>query len=378
MEYTLDENGKIIDTDKLYAELSGWHNEDKYENIINKIISIPREKWSVKLQFRLIGAYNNLKRFDEARRELEDIAPRCQTPAHKARFFYMNGYICYTEDMDMAALSFYKKGLSADPENTSKLNLDNEVKECGEYIQTKLSELGELSEEIYNALKAACMTKPESEKADVGKEVFTMYLGYLPAMRRFSSDDKGMGTGDYLTKYEGKRKSEVLKVLSVLGITDRDSMIKFYQNNLSCNMSRLYNAIPLYLAGKPAVDVSKLNEESRELYFDSVEFFKPFNKYLPRGGISAWDLSEKIGILRLSYSCDILPENDYREAMEYLSGEARKLFSSFEEFMISMTFGCGVWRFHLSNRNISSAMDYMRSTVQVLLGSGLPYVKWLK
>lgn len=378
MEYTLNENGKITDTDKLYAELSGWHNEDKYENIINKIISIPREQWSVKLQFRLIGAYNNLKRFDEARRELEDIAPRCNTPAQKARFFYMNGYICYTEDMDMAALSFYKKGLSVDPENTSKLNLDDEVKECEEYIQSKLSELGGLSEKICSAIKEACSKKPESEKADVSKEVFAMYLGYLPAVRAFSAGGKGMGTDDYYTKYEGKKKAEVLKLLSILGITDKESMIKFYQNHIGCNISRMYNAIPLYLAGKPVVDVSKLNEESKELYFDSAEFFKPFNKYLPKAGVAAWDLSEKIGILRMSYSCDILPEKDYCDAMEFLIGEARKMFSSFEEYMISLTLGCGVWRFHLSNRNISSAMDYMRSTAQVLLSGGLPYVKWLK
>lgn len=378
MEYTFDANGKILDTDKLYTTLDEWHDGDKFEEIVNKVTSIPREQWSVKLQFRLISAYNNLKRFDEARQELRDIQPSCHTPAQKARFFYMNGYICYMEDKEMVALSFYKQGLAVDPENTSKLDLDTEVRECEEYIEKELNKLSELSEKMYNDIKKACSEKPESEKADISEEEFTMYLGYLSAIRKLPGMERGMGFKNYFTKYEGEQKESAHKVLSMFGITDRESMLKFYQNDRGCNLFGMYGDIPPFIAGKPRFDISQLNESGKEAFLNSVEFFKPFNKYLPSAGILAWDLCEKVGFLRLAYSCDIITNSDYCSAMLYISDGARKFFSSFEEYMISLAFGCGVWEFHFSNWNISSAMKYMRNMMPLLLGGDLPYIKWLK
>ncbi len=378
MEFNLDKDGKLLDTDKLYTKLDEWHDKRSYEDIINAITDIPRERWSVKLQFRLISAYNNLKRFDEARRELDNIAPDCHTPAQKARYFYMNGYICYIEDKEMMALSFYKKGLSVDPENTSGLDLDEEVRKCEEYIRKELNKLAELSEKMYNDIKKACSEKDESEKADITEEEFTMYLGYLSAIRKLPGTEHGMGFKNYFTKYDGEQKEGALKALSLFGITDRESMLNFYQKDRSCNLFGMYCDIPPYLEGKPRFDISELNEAGKEAFLNSAEFFKPFNRYLPSAGILAWDLCEKVGFLRLAYSCDIITNSDYCSGMLYISDGARKFFSSFEEYMLSLAFGCGVWEFHFGDWNISGAMRYMKNMMPFLLNGDLPNIKWFK
>lgn len=377
MEYTFDENGKILDTDKLYKKLDKWHDDDKYEEIINTVTAIPREQWSVKLHFRLISALNNLKRFDEAVQELVNIEPGCKTPAEKAKFFYMNGYISYMEDREMMALSYYKKGLAVDPENTSGLDLDEEVRECEESISKDLNKLAGLSEKIYNDIKKTCSENPENKKADISEEEFTMYLGYLSAIRKLQGMERGMGFKNYFTKYEGEQKEAAIKTLSMFGITDRASMINFYQKELGCNLNGMYCEIPQFLEGKTET-FDQLNEKGKEAFLNAAEFFKSFIKYLPKAGILAWDLNEKVGILRLAYSCDILSNSDYCAAMLYISDEARKNFSSFEEYMLSLAFGSGVWEFHFSNWNISSAIKLMVRFMPLLLGGDLPYIKWLK
>lgn len=377
MEYAFDANGKILDTNKLYDKLDKWHDDDKYEDIINTITSIPREQWSVKLHFRLIGAYNNLKRFNEASQELKNIEPSCKTPAEKAKFFYMHGYICYMEDREMMALSYYKKGLAADPENTSKLDLDEEVRECEECVNKELDRLARLSEKMYNDIKKVCSEKPESEKANISEEEFTMYLGYLSGIRKLPGTEHGMGFKNYFTKYEGEQKEGALKMLSLFGITDRAGTINFYQNDLGCNLNGMYREIPPFLEGNSET-FDQLNEKGKDAFLNAAKFFKPFNKYLPDAVILAWDLSEKVGILRLAYSCDIITNSDYCAAMLYISDEARKNFSSFEEYMLSLAFGCGVWEFHFSNWNISSAIKLMSNFMPLLLSGDLPCIKWLK
>ena len=88
---TLDENGKISDDDKLYESLDKWFDDDEFAKIVEAVLGVPEEQWSVKLRFRLISAYNNLKEFAKSREQLIKIQPECKKPDELARFFYMNG-----------------------------------------------------------------------------------------------------------------------------------------------------------------------------------------------------------------------------------------------------------------------------------------------
>lgn len=373
----LDKDGKILDDDELYCLLDEFYDNNEYEKIVAAVTEISREQWSVKLHLRLISAYNNLRQFDNSRQELEKLAPNCKTPAEQAKFYYMHGYIYYAQRKEMMAITFYNKGIAQDPDNTSGYDLDKEVETCRKRIEKDLKELGELSEHIYNDIKQVCSEKPESEKADITDEEFTMYLGFLSAIRKVPGMERGVGFKDYFRKYEGADKEAVLKFLSMLGITDRESMLNFYQRDIRCNLAGMYNDIPLYLAGKPRFELSELNEDGRGAFLDAAEFFKPFNKYLPPAGIMAWDICEKVGFARLAYSCDIITNSDYCTIMMYADDTAREYFSSFEEYLLSLAFGCGVIAFHIDD-SIVGAMKYMRDMMPLLLHGDLPVIKWSK
>lgn len=378
MSYKFDENGKISDDDKLYKSLDKWHDKDEYERIVSSILGIPREQWSVRLWFRLISAYNNLKQFDKARGELRLVEPLCVTPKWKAYFCYMHGYIYSGEDKDMMAISCYNDGKKADPGNEGDFDFDGLIKECREYIDKDLKKLGTLSDYIAQDIKEECAKKPDKEKTRVSEDEFTMYLGFLPLIRKIPGTSHSFGF-EYFCKYKGEEKQAVLNWFkNMFNITDRETFRNLFTKYAGCNIANLYNDVPPYLAGKPDFDISELNEDGMTAFMNAAEFFKPFVKYLPEGGVLAWDISEKVGFAWLAYSCDLIGNTDYCTIMMMLTEQAQANFSSFEEYMLSLAFGCGVYMFHLDRWNIGGAMEFMRQMVPMILHGDLPHIKWRK
>ncbi len=376
MDYKFDINGKISDDDNIFGLIGELRKSREYDKIADAVNSVPRELWSVKLRFHLISAYNNLRRFEDAEREIEEVYPLCKTPAHTAKYHYMRGYIYYAKGNEMAAVSCYKKGLEADPENESKLDLADEVKERQSALDKELESLGIMAEQRTDFIKEVCARTPEDKKDDLNNEEFTMYLGYLSSIRKVPGLERVLGFKEYFIKYEGEQKNSVLKYLEQFGITDKDSLLEFYHKDPHCNLMARVESLLLYLKGKPQFDLSELNEEGKEAFLNSAEFFGPFYKLLPEAGVLAWDLSEKVGFIRLAYSCDLLKNSDYCTAMMYIADFAREKFSSFEEYIISLYFGCGTYEFFFDDWNVKGAMKFMEDMLPLLLKGDLPYIKW--
>ncbi len=379
MDYKLDENGKFSDDNELIRSINEWYDKDEYDKIINGILGVPRELWSTDLRRYLISAYNNLEQFDKSWKELKELKPMCDTPELEAAYYYLCGYIYYRQDKDMMAISCYNDGKAADPEDTGERDFDSLIEESRKYIASDLKKLEQLSEQIYNDIKKVCAEKPEKEKHDLSEEEFTMLLGFLPGIRKVPGMDHSPGFDEYFIKYEGKDKQCVLDFFkNMFNVTDRDSFHDLFTKYVGCNISNIYNDVPPYLAGKPNFDISELNDIGREAFMNAVEFFKPFVKYLPNAGVLAWDICEKVGFARLAYSCDIIGNTDYCTIMMMLTDLAQANFSSFEEYLLSLAFGCGVYMFHIDEWSIAEAMKFMRQMMPLLLQGDLPYVKWMK
>lgn len=374
-EILLDENGKITPDSGLFKQLDEWHEKDEYTKIAEAVLAVPLENRSNKLWFRLISAYNNMGEFGKAREELEKLAPLCDNPADLSRLHYMHGYIYYREDREYLAIDEYKRGLEADPDNSIGLNLQNEIEDCRGYITKNLAKLHSLSERVYNDIKERCREKPD--KTELSDEDFTLYLGFLPALRVIPGHENSIGFG-YFRKYEGAEKQAALDWLNRgLGITDRDSLLDFYQNAPHCNINAMAEDVRAYLAGTPKNDfrIDELNKEERYIFECYAEFIGTFNEYLPEAGVLAWDISEKVGIVRWAYACDLIPNTDFCKSMLYLHDLAREKFASFEEYILSLAFGAALFMFKIERLHIIHAIDFLARTAP-LLKMELPDLEW--
>lgn len=375
IKFKEDENGRIADNDTVFDMLNERIDKEEYGAVISKITSIPREKWSNKLRFLLICAYNNQREFDKAEKELNEMTDLCETPNDRARYCYQRGYMCYETGLDIAARQFFADVLKNDPEYAESIDIESDIKDCDAEISNDLAALHELCGKISADIKKRC--GDNSVKRKLTAEEFQTRLGFFPAIRKLPGFEHPMGFGDYFTQLKGEDKEKTLKWFkNFYDITDTESFFNHIQTDRGCNIARMAVDALAFLSGKPNFDVNELNDGGKFAFGNSVMLVDQFAEYLPRGGILAWDISEKIGFARHAYRCGIIGNTDYCRGMLLMSDTAKNSFSGWEEYMRSLIYGAAMFIFGIDNWNIKSAVNFVSQMAPLMLKSDLADVSW--
>lgn len=366
----------ILDNDEIFETLDKLYDEDKYDDIIGIITKIPRQKWSNKLWFRLIGAYNNSEKFGESLRELKEIFPRCQTHEDKARYYYQRGYICYKTDHELAARHLYERGLEADPDDT--LNLKAEIEECNGYIVEDMHKLAEICYRVRDTLRKHCASGMGRVKYKISEDEFIMRLAYLPAIRRIPGTEHGLGFANLTKQFPDAEKPAVKAFLKRnFGIVDKKTLFNLCANGFSYNLATVLHNVCSSVAGEPDFDVNTLDKNGQEMFSDLTVFISSVARFLPeRGGVSAWDISEKIGFTRNAYACGLITEEDFRTYAGQLAELAKGSFPSFEEYLASLVIGSGMFMFIEDDRSIKSAIKFIDQNMPLVLEGDVPDLMW--
>lgn len=240
--------------------------------------------------------------------------------------------------------------------------------------------LHELCARVSADIKARCAKI--RKKKTLSEEDFQLRLGFFPAIRKVPGFETALGYDGfdaYFAKYEGEDQEKCLQWLDTFyGITDEDSFFNHIQSDWGCNLTMMANDALAQLKGKPNFDIEKLDENGRFAFENMTRFMGAFAEYLPAAGIMAWDICEKIGFARHAYRCGIIGRTEYCRGMMSLGDSAVRLFSSWEEYMHSLIYGCGVYAFYMDRFHISSAIDFISAMAPLLLNSDLADSKWNK
>lgn len=366
-----------FDENALLERLDELFEADGFGEIEEEIRKISREELTLELRFRLVSALNNQKKLAEAIEELKEIEPLCKTPAETARFWYSTGYVHYVNDCEMMASHCFKDALAADPEDTAGLDLKNIIEECDGYISRDLTELKGFGRAAVEAIHARCAEVEEKDRTELSEPDFTLYLGFLAGIRVPVGIEKPLLFDDPVKKYSDEEKPVVKGFLQdYFGITDAESFRNFYYHDMRYNTFRLVGDALSFLDGKPNFLVSELTKEGREMFEDCAEYLNAVRECMTQSTVLAWDISEKIGVARHCYACDILSDSDFFGCMSALMNAAKENFVSFEEYMISLIMGCGFFMFISENCSIKSAVGFMNTTLPMLLNSPLAEIKW--
>ena len=375
IKFKEDKNGKIADKDKFFDKLDEMLDKEDYNAAAEAILSIPREKWSLKLRFRLINAYSNLRDFAKAEKELDEAAELCEKPNDVARVHYSRGYLCYMDDKDIMAREHYIRAAKTDPKYAKQIGLDEDINECGKMISEDLASYHALCETISAQIKARC--NENSKKKNISDEGFQMRLGFFPAIRKLPGFERPMGFEDYFAEYKGEDRKNCLRWFeNFYGVTDEDSFFRHIHNDTGCNIARMVFDVAAYLAGDPNFDIKQLNEGGRFSFETTAMFVTTFLEYLPKAGVLAWDISEKIGFARHAHRCGIISNSEYAKGMLALSDNAKSNFSGWEEYMRSLIFGAGLFMFGTDEWSIQGAAKFMSNMTPLLVQSDLADVIW--
>lgn len=374
IKFKEDENGRISDDDAIFDKLNEQLDNEEYDAVVSKITSIPREKWSNKLRFLLICAYNNQRAFDKADSELNEAEELCETSNDKARYCYQRGYMDSATGYSVMAHQFFSDVMKHDPEYADSIDIKSDIADCEEDIRDDLAKLHEVCGEFDYAIKRRCAEN--SEKRKIGAEDFRTRLGFFSSIRKIPGFERAMGS-DYSTQLEGEDKQKTLKWLdNFFGVKDSESFFQHIKTYRGCNLARMAVDAAAFLAGKPNFDINELNEDGKFAFGNTLMFVDKFVEYLPKGGLLAWDINEKIGYARHAYRCGILIKEEYNNGMKALSDMAADAFSGWEEYMRSLLFGAAMFDYSIDQWNIKSAIDFTSRMAAFMLGSDLADVSW--
>lgn len=183
IKFKEDENGRIADNDAIFDTLNEQIDNEEYAAVVSRITSIPREKWSNKLRFLLICAYNNQGEFEKSEKELDDMAELCETANDKARYCYQRGYMCYSTGLNVMARQFFSDVLKHDPEYAKSIDIESDIADCDDEVSGDLEKLHELCGTLFNAIKKRC--SDSSVKRKLTAEEFRTHLGFFPRYASF-------------------------------------------------------------------------------------------------------------------------------------------------------------------------------------------------
>lgn len=374
-KFELDKNGHILDSDPIYEDLYKWHENDEYDKILETIYAIPHKYWSNRLWFRVISALNNKKEFDKARIEIEKIKKRCESPADQAKLYYMLGYGFYMEDKEIKALNLFHKALKVDPDNTAELDLYESCKDCEKYINRHLKKLDSMSYTISEMINEFTHQTSEEDKEILNEDEFIMMLSFIPSIRRCSNITQTLQLEDLSFKYDDEQKKLVKEWLRQnYGVKNSSTLSEAFETLF--HIGKRFDDIIAYTLGKPNFDLNELSEKGFQAWNAGIMFAEKAIRYAPKGGLMAWDISEKIGLARHAYACDLISKNTLISIVNKEMNEAIKRYSSWEEYLKSVVFGAGFFMFFSEDFNIVKSIDFMQTITSTLLKSDIAKKEW--
>ena len=207
-------------------------------------------------------------------------------------------------------------------------------------------------------------------------ETFPILLAGVPVLRKVPGlatlEDAGEAyftSIPYCLSGEDRQKTRE-HLEQVYGITDRDSMAAFCQNELWVHPE--YLDFESFWEGRPAFSLDELNPGARATFQRLSDFARQFQPFVGRRGFLAWDISETLGHLRIACACDLISPEEYRELSQHWVEQAAA-FHSWDEYAVGLVCGAAYWAFRMGgDQGAEDAATYLELNlrlVEQLLGS---------
>lgn len=162
----------------------------------------------------------------------------------------------------------------------------------------------------------------------------------------------------------------------VFGITDKQSMVDFCNQNIICNNN--YLDFEGFWEGRPPFDLSRLNEGGLEFFTTARDFSAQFYPIVGHKGYLAWDISECVGHLRAGLACGLLTREEFDEMAEPWIVQAQ-LFQDWTDFAVSLVCGELYWGFRCGAKlpELNKELELWTRLVTTLLNDGAAWASGL-
>lgn len=92
---------------------------------------------------------------------------------------------------------------------------------------------------------------------------------------------------------------EITSLLKAAHLTNKDSLMKDFENALSRGAGAHYEDFEAFWKGSPCFDISELGQRGLNVFICCKEFAEQFKNIVGNRGFCAWDYAEEISIIRM-------------------------------------------------------------------------------
>ena len=190
------------------------------------------------------------------------------------------------------------------------------------------------------------LSRSRRKRQPCEREAFLALLAGVPALRKVPGvpGPKDTGANYFTTLPRCATEADAAlcrgHMKSVFGITDKQSLLDFCDDQIRCHSN--YLDFEGFWEGRPPFDPAPL---LREGFFAAArDFSAQFYPLVGRQGYLAWDISECMGHLRLGLACGLLTQEEFDPLADEWAAQAQ-IFKSWEEYAASLVCGALYWDF---------------------------------
>lgn len=188
---------------------------------------------------------------------------------------------------------------------------------------------------------------PEPTAPDLDK--FILLLGGVSAFRKIPGIDSHMGFDSLYTCPTQAQAEQVRAHLAkMFDIIDQASLLDACDQVFSSGAE--YAQFLTFWAEVPAFDEAELEPQGRAAFRACKDYAALFREVVGEKGFYAWDISERIGLMRAACACGLVDAREFRAMGWELARLATDVYASWEEYALSLLCGAVYFMFVQNGR----------------------------
>lgn len=215
-------------------------------------------------------------------------------------------------------------------------------------------------------VKMAYETHFDSSKViHLNKERFIFCLGAVSSTRMINGIDQHMGfEKHYYCKDEAKKEMTRFHLRKMYGFDSEKSLLEAGNRMFTGGVD--YKNFVTFWNNEPSFDKNKLPPEARAFFDQCKDFARLFYPYLKNNGMWAWDINERVGMLRAALACGIINEEKFDAFASELADMALDYFHDWEEYALSCLGGGAYFMFKQSGGELEHAIHFMEMNATII------------
>ncbi|MBO5753026.1 MAG: DUF2185 domain-containing protein [Proteobacteria bacterium] len=206
----------------------------------------------------------------------------------------------------------------------------------------------------------------EQDREILDEETFCTVLSGLPSFRRLPGVPEHMGF-EGLYHCDTPENAQELKdyLQNVFGITDEETLVQ--QKQEFFHIFNEYYDFACEWDGSPNFEVDELEEEGKAAYTNSRDFSALLRDFVGQQGYAAWDIGERIMLIRAACACGIIEDNTAIRLIVDEAKIANELFDNFGDYAISALCGCVYFMFVSMGRTEEEGLSgFLEINMQII------------